>query len=70
MDTSGKAGDDAVKRRKKDNKTTVWAVVTSILVIFVLGALMVKGLGPVVIQCSTNRRILLLKITQIKISMR
>jgi len=48
MDTSGKAGDDAVKKKKKDNKTTVWAVVTSILVIFVLGALMVKGLGPVV----------------------
>jgi len=25
MDTSGKAGDDAVKKKKKDNKTTVWA---------------------------------------------
>ena len=37
-----------MKKKKKDNKTTVWAVVTSILVIFVLGALMVKGLGPVV----------------------
>ncbi len=47
-DTSKKAGDEVVPKKKKDNKTTVWAVVTSILVILVLGALMVKGLGPVV----------------------
>ncbi|HHV29054.1 Stk1 family PASTA domain-containing Ser/Thr kinase [Acetivibrio mesophilus] len=46
-DTSIKAGDEVVKK-KTDRKTTILAVVTSILVILVLGGLAVKGLGPVV----------------------
>lgn len=46
-ETSKKAGGEVV-HKKKDKKTTILAVITSILVIAIMGAFAVKGLGPVV----------------------